>query len=325
MVVTLDQLEPYENDPRRVRNPRYEDILASIRERGLDSPPAITQRPGASHYIIRNGGNTRLAILKELWNETHDEQYFRIPCLFRPWPERGEIVALIGHLAENELRGSLTSIERAKGVEMARRLYEDAENTQLSQSELARRLKADGYPIRQQQISLMQEAIEYLLPSIPNLLYAGLGRPQVEKLTQLRKTAEYIWNRLTGMHAPATDFHAVFQETLKGFDGSGDAFSPQRVQDELAVRMAERLNIDYDDLEEQLVDPEFEEVNQPRGPAFHVKPQASHSSMPGQDFPWEEALTSIDFPRPQHFRPLRFDRIAPPSRVHEPRGASHLR
>ena len=42
MVVTLDQLRPYDHDPRKKRNPAYEDIKASIRERGLDAAPAIT-------------------------------------------------------------------------------------------------------------------------------------------------------------------------------------------------------------------------------------------------------------------------------------------
>ena len=46
MVVTLDQLRPYDHDPRVTRNPAYEDIKASIRERGLDAPPAITRRSG---------------------------------------------------------------------------------------------------------------------------------------------------------------------------------------------------------------------------------------------------------------------------------------
>lgn len=109
MVVTLDQLRPYDHDPRKKRNPAYEEIKASIRERGLDAAPAITRRPGEDHYIIRNGGNTRLAILRELWSETKDERFFRISCLFRPWPSRGEVVMLTGHLAENELRGASRS------------------------------------------------------------------------------------------------------------------------------------------------------------------------------------------------------------------------
>src|SRR3546814_9199400 len=187
MVVTLDQLRPYDHDPRKKRNPAYEEIKASIRERGLDAAPAITRRPGEDHYIIRNGGNTRLAILRELWSETKDEQFFRISCLFRPWPSRGEVVMLTGHLAENELRGGHTFIERALGVEKAREFYEQESGAALSQSELARPLAADGFPVQQSHISRMNDAVRYLLPAIPAVLYGGLGRHQVERLSVMRK------------------------------------------------------------------------------------------------------------------------------------------
>src|SRR3546814_14470616 len=105
MMVTLNQLRPYDHDPRVTRNPAYAEIKASIRERGLDAPPAIPRRPGEAHYIIRNGGNTRLALLRELWSETKEERFFRIAFLFRQWPALGGIVALPGHLAENKPRG----------------------------------------------------------------------------------------------------------------------------------------------------------------------------------------------------------------------------
>src|SRR5690606_9960183 len=118
-------------------------------------------RPGADHFIIRNGGNTRLAILRELWSETKDERFFRIPCLFRPWPERGEIVALTGHLAENELRGGLTFIERALGVEKAREFYEEERGQPITQSELARLLRGDGYSVQQSHISRMRDAVQF--------------------------------------------------------------------------------------------------------------------------------------------------------------------
>jgi ParB family protein of integrating conjugative element (PFGI_1 class) len=170
------------------RNPAYEDIKASIRERGLDAPPAITRRPGEPHYIIRNGGNTRLAILRELWSETKDGSS---ACLFRPWPQRGEVCCR----AENELRGGLSFIERALGVEKAREFYEQEGGQALSQSELARRLTADGFPLPQSHISRMQDAVHYLLPAIPTLLYGGLGRHQVERLAVLRKACERTWER----------------------------------------------------------------------------------------------------------------------------------
>ncbi len=246
MVVTLDQLRPYDHDPRKKRNPAYEDIKASIRERGLDAAPAITRRPGEDHYIIRNGGNTRLAILRELWSETKDEQFFRISCLFRPWPNRGEVVMLTGHLAENELRGGLTFIERALGVEKAREFYEQESGAALSQSELARRLAADGFPVQQSHISRMNDAVRYLLPAIPAVLYGGLGRHQVERLSVMRKACMFAWERYAKGRTLVQDFDEFFQEVLSQFDVQADEFSAQRVQDELIGQMAELLGIDYD-------------------------------------------------------------------------------
>lgn len=256
MVVTLDQLRPYDHDPRKKRNPAYEDIKASIRERGLDAAPAITRRPGEDHYIIRNGGNTRLAILRELWSETKSEQFFRIACLFRPWPSRGEVVMLTGHLAENELRGGLTFIERALGVEKAREFYEQESGTCLSQSELARRLAADGFPVQQSHISRMNDAVRYLLPAIPTVLYGGLGRHQVERLSVMRKACMFAWERYTKGRTLVQDFDDFFLEVLSQFDTQADEFQPQRVQDELIGQMSELLGIDYDVLALDLTESE---------------------------------------------------------------------
>lgn len=295
LVVTLDQLRPYEHNPRVTRNPRYDEIKASIRERGLDSPPAITRRPGEAEYIIRNGGNTRLAILRELWAETREERFLRIPCLFRPWPERGEIVALTGHLAENELRGSLTFIERALGVEKACELYEAETGRALSQSELSRRLAADGYPVPQPHISRMREAVTYLLPAIPTLLYGGLGRPQIERLTLLRKAGQRLWDRRATRRRPGSAFTEVFQDVLAQFDGAGDGFSVQRVQDELLGQLAALLESDYDTLALELEEGEAWQqalLQEPASPApppqlplpAEVSPMPARQTADGECF-----------------------------------------
>ena len=276
MVVTLEQLRPYDHDPRKKRNSAYDEIKASIRERGLDAAPAITRRPGDAYYIIRNGGNTRLAILRELWAETKDERFFRISCLFRPWPARGEIVALTGHLAENELRGGLTFIERALGVEKAREFYEEESSTTLSQSELARRLAADGFPVQQSHISRMADAVRYLLPAIPTVLYGGLGRHQVERLSVMRKASERTWEHYAKGHSLPLDFDSFFQEVLSQFDAQADEFSPQRVQDELIGQMSELLGIDYDLLALDLTESESRHralVSDPTPPAPPALPE----------------------------------------------------
>lgn len=257
VVVTLDELRPYDLNPRVTRNPLYEEIKTSIRNRGLDAPPAITRRPGERQYIIRNGGNTRLSVLRELWGETKEERFFRVPCLFRPWSARGEIVALTGHLAENELHGGLTFIERALGVEKARELYEQESGAPLSQRELARRLTADGYPISQSHISRMQETVAHLLPAIPSILYAGLGRGLAERLTALRRDAAETWERHAEQTRPESQFPELFRDVLVTFDDNPSKFAIERFRDELIGRMADLLNCDYDSIALEVVDCEM--------------------------------------------------------------------
>ena len=66
MVLTLDETLPWDTNPRTTRNPKFDELKESIRQRGLDTPPPVTRRPGEDKFRIRNGGNTRLAILNEL-------------------------------------------------------------------------------------------------------------------------------------------------------------------------------------------------------------------------------------------------------------------
>ncbi|HCF5435849.1 hypothetical protein CQW32_20570 [Pseudomonas putida] len=296
MVVTLDELFPYELDPRITRNPLYDEIKASICERGLDAPPSITRRPGADHYIIRNGGNTRLAILRELWSETKDESFFRIYCLFRPWPERGEIIALTGHLAEGELHGGLTFIERALGIEKARELYEQEVGKTLSQSELARRLSADGYPIQQSHISRMRDTVRYLLPAIPSVLYNGLGRHQVERLAVLRKAAELSWQKCADGKLLTTDFETLFHDVLVPFDAQPEAFSAARVRDELIGQMADILGADYNVLDLEIDGAEH------RQRAVSTPPPASAEDVSGA-----AASKTVSPPKPKPAPPPDHD------------------
>jgi len=251
MVITLDKLRPYEHNPRINRNPLFDEIKASIKNRGLEAPPPITRRPGEEFYIIRNGGNTRLAILNELWTETRDEQFLRIQCLFRPWPKRGDIVALTGHLAENDMHGELTFAERALGIDRAREFYELEAGQPVSQRELARLLAADGYPVSQPHISKMRDTVEFLLPAIPGLLFGGLGKPQIERLIALRRSAEKTW--LQHAKGNDTDFAVLFFDVLNSFDHKPD-FSYERFQDELIHQMQQLLDKDYNWLKLDILD-----------------------------------------------------------------------
>ena len=112
--VEITRIKCYERNPRRSKNPEYGRIKASILMSGMDQPLIITRRPGEKHYIVQAGGNTRLQILKELFEVTCEERFFRIDCLFVEWDRESSV--LLAHLRENELRGNLTFIDKARAV-----------------------------------------------------------------------------------------------------------------------------------------------------------------------------------------------------------------
>ncbi|RKR53688.1 ParB family protein of integrating conjugative element (PFGI_1 class) [Yokenella regensburgei] len=231
MVLALEQLRPNPDNPRTSRNPKYEDIKASIRARGLDSVPKVTRDPESLEdvYIFSDGGNTRYSILTELYAETGDERFRRVQCIVKPWPGR------FGHLAENDVRGELSFIEKAFGIDKARAIYEEQLGREVSQRELADLLKEAGYPVHHSNISRMVATIEHLWPWIPNLLNSGMGRPQIAQLITLRTAAEKAWQAFSQNVAlpPEQDFNDVFGGVCCAFDDpehySADVFKEELI------------------------------------------------------------------------------------------------
>ncbi|MYH90521.1 MAG: hypothetical protein F4128_06935, partial [Gammaproteobacteria bacterium] len=103
LVLTLDQLTEYSRNPRKAPNAEFDTLKASYLKTGADKTLlVVTRRPGEELYFPAAGGNTRLRILKELWEETGTEKYFRINCKFVPWVDESQV--LIDHLSENDNR-----------------------------------------------------------------------------------------------------------------------------------------------------------------------------------------------------------------------------
>ena len=78
--VEITRIKCYERNPRRSKNPEYDRIKASILMSGMDQPLLITRRPGEKDYVLQAGGNTRLQILKELFETTGKERFRRVDC-----------------------------------------------------------------------------------------------------------------------------------------------------------------------------------------------------------------------------------------------------
>ena len=249
MVLTLDQLSPNPDNPRTSRNPRYDDIKASIRSRGLDTVPKVTRDPDGEPdmYIFSDGGNTRYQILSELWQETGEDRFFRVHVLFKPWP--GRLQCVIGHLAENEVRGELSFIEKAQGIHKARSIYEEQLGKPVSLRQLSELLTREGLPVHNSTISRMEDALKYLFPWIPDLLESGLGRPQITALLALRHDAERVWDEFSLLSdVSEKSFSDVFGQCCGRFN-SPELWSLEMFRDELIGDLLHALphpELDYD-------------------------------------------------------------------------------
>ncbi|MGQ0700571.1 MAG: ParB family protein [Panacagrimonas sp.] len=215
MKVNIHHIELYDRNPRRSQNSAYEDIKESVHAQGLKQPLVITRRPGAERYMLKHGGNTRLTVLKELLAETGDRQFQIADCIFEPW--NGETDVLVSHIIENEVRGSLSFIDKARAVREAASMMENDSGDKLSLRQLSDALRERGFRISAGMLSKCFYALDTLLQAIPVALDKGIGKPQIEKLRQLQTGARLVWDN----HRLGTPemFEAVFVEALAQADG----------------------------------------------------------------------------------------------------------
>ena len=270
LVVNISKIRPYERNPRQGRNPEYDRIKDSIRSHGLDQPLVITQRPGAVDYIVHSGGNTRLMILKALVEETGDERFAHIQCVFRPWHRESDV--LLAHLRENDLRGGLTFIDKARAVHDAKQLLgKELGLKEVSVRRLETELGKTGYRIAGSVICLMAYAVDTLLERVPQALEAGMGRHQVERLRALERAARHLWQR----HCAAgdTEFDDVFAALCRRYDGVD--WDTDRLQVAIETEIAEeaetsihtiRVALDAELAGREVVIPAFVPIKEPPQP-----------------------------------------------------------
>src|SRR5210317_1422929 len=82
LCIDIKDIELFDKNPRRSRNPAYDRIKASILANGLDQPLIVTKRPGDEKFVVHAGGNTRLQILKELYAVSGDPAFAIVNCIF---------------------------------------------------------------------------------------------------------------------------------------------------------------------------------------------------------------------------------------------------
>lgn len=190
--LSLDNIQRYEYNPRWTRNPNFDDIKASIRERGLDQPLVVTLRPGDRHHTLKKGGGTRYQILRELWEETRQKRFFELEVVVEPYTN--ELDLFISHGIENLKRGQMSFIESAKFYCDLKQKHEDHEGRELSTREACERIKRDGFSVDSGLMTKYQYALN-LHQFIPQILEMGAGRPVVEKIRKHEKVSRDIWQQ----------------------------------------------------------------------------------------------------------------------------------
>jgi hypothetical protein len=133
----------------------------------------------------------------------------------RAWT--GEADVLLAHLKENDLRGELSFVDKARAVAESKRLLEAETGTgELSQTGLSELLAERGYGVSQGLISQMTYAVDRLLPLLPQALASGIGRPQVARIRALDRMARTLW--LERAIDTEAEYHVVFEALCRRYD-----------------------------------------------------------------------------------------------------------
>lgn len=203
-LLSVDDVEPYEHNPRTQPNPLYDEIKASIQADGITNAITVTRRPGQERYTTYGGGNTRLMIAKELF-KAGDQRFARLHVIVKAWAGHARTIA--AHLAENKMRGDISFWENAQGVNTFKAELEKERGKPLTAGELNAELKTMGLGFGLKVLQNFAFAVEFLSPIGPWLRATEVNtvvRPLVGALHQL---ADRLGRRV--------EVQQAIQETLR--------------------------------------------------------------------------------------------------------------
>ncbi len=233
MSLPISEIDFFDKNPRRLHDvSSYAAIKESIRSSGIQQPVHVTQRPGESKYVLAQGGNTRLKILRELLEETGDNRFRMMPCIYIPYSD--ETTLQVAHLVENELRAEMCFWDKACKYAEIRDIFQDeSDSEKLSLRELEVMFSDKGLTVSHKTLGLfffasdnLQELQDYAfklshakveeIKRLHSTLYA------ISKSIQLDDSFKYLWSDvLEQWHnqysATELDVHELCQFVLDKF------------------------------------------------------------------------------------------------------------
>lgn len=243
----INVIEVSHMNPRQTRGEHYDSTKESIRNIGLLQMLTVTKVPGQDHYSLYNGGNTRLSILKELYQEylaagegDKAEAIRMQQCRYVPYTD--DIDVLVRHMAENEERSDMTFADKARAVFQIRELYlKQSGEESVSNNKLVKFIHSLGWTsINQPMMTELNFVLDSLEKVIPQALDAGMGKPKIQ---QIRKWWSYVETYLQWL----IDNDKVTRRA----DGSEQPYTIDRARqlyfDTLAERDSDEMPIDIDE------------------------------------------------------------------------------
>ncbi|WP_230971756.1 ParB family protein [Nitrogeniibacter aestuarii] len=214
LILACTDVIPYDRDPRTTINPEFKAIKESIRQRGFTDTLTVTRRTPEHPYMLSRGGNTRLRIVQQLWDETKDERFRTIRCVFVPWVS--EIDTFTAHLVENEARGDTSFFDKAMGVADLKAMLEQREDRVLKIADLAQHTRNLGMTRSTSVLVEYLFAARYLSPLKQWLTHTDSQRIRSHHQKLEREAKEH--NLVPG-HLD-TQLRAVYQEMESDTDAS---------------------------------------------------------------------------------------------------------
>lgn len=236
--LTLDQVDPYENNPRTWHNESFLDIKESIRARGLDTLMWVTRRPGSKRYVLAKGGGTRYAALQELWRETQAHKFFEIDFIYCDYVSEANILA--GHMSENVNRGEMCFWDKAKGYINLKHEIEN-EFGNLTFDGMADKFKELGMPdLSRSSMALYQFAFDHLGP-----LGKSVYRTTMISVRNTLQPSYNLYLRLLQLAPVAIAFdEQIWIPALERFELEHAASDWDELLDDIDKALGQMLNLD---------------------------------------------------------------------------------
>ena len=167
--ISCFEIEVFYLNQRRSKNPMHDEIKESIRSKGIQDPLHIVFHPVQKKWVLSQGGQTRLLICRELYDETKADSFLYPPVSKQKFTS--DLDLCISHLVENNLRGDNTFLETANAVLNIRNLL--AEGSETTQELLAKEMSSS---LSKPMVSSIA-ALRYLILLCSACIFGERSRP----------------------------------------------------------------------------------------------------------------------------------------------------